>query len=200
MPLKDLPPRVERALEWTALADRAEEPIGGFSGGMKRRLNIACGVLHEPRVVLLDEPTASVDPQSRQRIHDMLAELRDRGVSVLLTTHQLEEAEASCQRIVIIDHGRVIAAGTLGQLVDQTIGARRRVTLTLDQPPPGPLPGFDKPEPGLTLRTQVGDVAGELPSLLSVVRKAGCKVLDVDVRSPSLHAVFLHLTGRELRE
>ncbi|MEK7329486.1 MAG: ABC transporter ATP-binding protein [Candidatus Eisenbacteria bacterium] len=196
----DLGPRVERALKWTALADRADEPIKRFSGGMRRRLNIACGILHEPRVVLLDEPTAGVDPQSRERIYDMLAELRDAGVSLLLTTHQLEEAEARCERIVIIDRGRMIAAGTLGELVEHTVGAQRRVTLTLDRAPANPLPGFETGATSTTLRTQVRDVAGELPSLLGIVREAGCKVLDVEVRSPSLHAVFIHLTGRELRE
>lgn len=195
----DLPPRIARALEWTALGDRAGEPIRNFSGGMKRRLNIACGILHEPKVVLLDEPTVGVDPQSRERIYEMLGELRERGASLLLTTHQLEEAEARCQRIVVIDHGKVAAVGTLAELVERTVGAGRRVTLTLDQPPP-PLPGFDI-DPGSTaVRTHVRDVAADLPALLGVVRDAGCKVLDVEVRSPSLQAVFIHLTGRELRE
>ena len=197
---RELAPRVERALEWTALGDRADESIQTFSGGMKRRLNIACGILHEPRVVLLDEPTVGVDPQSRQRIYDMLAELRDAGVAVLLTTHLLEEAEDRCERIVIIDHGRVIAAGTLGDLVERTVGAQRRVTLTLDGVAPRPLPGFEDGVPSNLLRAQVRDVAAELPSLLGVVHEAGCKVLDVEVRSPSLHAVFIHLTGHELRE
>jgi linearmycin/streptolysin S transport system ATP-binding protein len=196
----DLGPRIDRALRWTALGDRASSLVKTFSGGMKRRLNIACGILHEPKVVLLDEPTAGVDPQSRERIYDMLAELRNAGVSVLLTTHQLEEAEARCDRIVIIDHGRMIAAGTVGELVEQTIGAQRRVTLTLDRAPTEPLPGFEVGASSTILRAQVRDVAGELPSLLGVVRDTGCKVLDVDVRSPSLHAVFIHLTGRELRE
>ena len=92
--------RVRWALEWTGLADRAREPTKQFSGGMRRRLNIACGILHEPRVILLDEPTVGVDPQSRERIYDMLAELRAAGASLLLTTHQLEEAEARCERVV----------------------------------------------------------------------------------------------------
>jgi ABC-2 type transport system ATP-binding protein len=196
----DLGPRVDRALEWTALADRAKEPIKRFSGGMKRRLNIACGILHEPKVVLLDEPTVGVDPQSRERIYDMLAGLRDRGVSLLLTTHQLEEAEARCQRIVVIDHGRVIAGGTLNELVEQTVGASRRVTLVLDRAPATPLPGFEAANGGTSLVAHVRDVATELPPLLAVVREAGGKVLDVEVRSPSLHAVFIHLTGRDLRE
>jgi ABC-2 type transport system ATP-binding protein len=196
----DIGPRVERALAWTALADRADEPIKRFSGGMKRRLNIACGILHEPKVVLLDEPTVGVDPQSRERIYDMLSELRESGVSILLTTHQLEEAEARCQRIVIIDHGKAIAAGTLNELVERTVGAGRRVTLTLDRPPGRALAGFEAEANGTGLIAQVRDVAADLPALLGEVRQAGCRVLDVEVRSPSLHSVFIHLTGRDLRE
>jgi ABC-2 type transport system ATP-binding protein len=130
----------------------------------------------------------------------MLTELRDRGVSILLTTHQLEEAEARCQRIVIIDHGRAIAAGTLNELVERTVGAARRVTLTLDRPPARALPRLAAENGGAALVAQVRDVAEELPGLLGSVREAGCRVLDVEVRSPSLHAVFIHLTGRDLRE
>src|SRR6186997_2641768 len=130
----DVATQVKWALATTALEDRADEPVKGFSGGMKRRLNIACGVLHRPRVVLLDEPTVGVDPQSRERIYDMLTALTRDGVSLILTTHHLEEAEARCARTVIIDHGRVIAAGTLAELVDQTIGRHRLVTLRLDAP------------------------------------------------------------------
>ena len=122
------------ALECTGLGDRAREPVKQFSGGMRRRLNIACGILHQPRIVLLDEPTVGVDPQSRDRIYAMLADLTAEGVSLLLTTHHLEEAEARCARTVIIDHGKVIAAGTLAELVDQTVGRHRLVTLRLDAP------------------------------------------------------------------
>ena len=104
---------VQWALGWTGLSDRARELTKTFSGGMKRRVNIACGVLHRPRVLLLDEPTVGVDPQSRERIFAMLDELRDHGTSILLTTHQLDEAEQRCDRIVIIDHGRVIAGDAL---------------------------------------------------------------------------------------
>ena len=101
---------------------------------MRRRLNIACGVLHRPKIVLLDEPTVGVDPQSRDRIYDVLGELTTQGVSLLLTTHHLEEAEARCSRTVIIDHGKIIAAGTLGELVEQTVGRYRLVTLRLEVP------------------------------------------------------------------
>jgi ABC-2 type transport system ATP-binding protein len=125
----DLEERVAWALEWTGLNERARDRVKGFSGGMKRRLNLAAGVLHRPAVVLLDEPTAGVDPQSRERLWEMLGELRDGGASLLLTTHQLDEAERVCERIVIIDHGRAIAAGTLQELIDRTVGRGQQVSL-----------------------------------------------------------------------
>jgi ABC-2 type transport system ATP-binding protein len=178
--------QVAWALEHTGLTDRAADPVAKFSGGMRRRLNIACGIVHRPRIVLLDEPTVGVDPQSRDRIYDMLAALMNDGVSLLLTTHHLEEAEARCSRTVIIDHGRVIAAGTLPELVDRTVGKDRLVTLRLAG--------------GEVVTARLRDVAADLPPLLDQVRQAGGMVDDVEVRSPSLQAVFIHLTGRELRE
>jgi ABC-2 type transport system ATP-binding protein len=193
----------ERALwglEFTGLADRANDPIKSFSGGMKRRLNIACGVLHKPDLVLLDEPTVGVDPQSRQRIVEMLAELRRNGASLLLTTHQLDEVPQICDRIVIIDHGKVIAAGTLDELVAQTIGRQRHVTLHLDRPAPAALVGGAAVMNGTVLRLRVENVAAELPELLTRLQSAGCRVDDITVAAPSLHEVFIHLTGRELRE
>ena len=183
---RQLKEQVAWALEQTGLADRAVEAVEKFSGGMRRRLNIACGIVHRPRVVLLDEPTVGVDPQSRDRIYDMLAVLMRDGVSLLLTTHHLEEAEARCTRTVIIDHGRVIAAGTLPELVDQTVGKDRLVTLRLAD--------------GRVETARMRDVAAELPPLLDKIRRSGALVDDVDVRGPSLQAVFIHLTGRELRE
>ena len=199
--------QVDWALASTGLADRADEPIRQFSGGMRRRLNIGCGVLHRPRIVLLDEPTVGVDPQSRDHIYDALAVLAREGVSLLLTTHHLEEAEARCARTVIIDRGKVIAAGSLGELVDRTVGRYRLVTLRLDAPIGDAAAAIVRGrsiEPDTTdprvVRARMHDVAIELPPLLDRVRSAGRAVEDVDVRGPSLQSVFIHLTGRELRE
>jgi ABC-2 type transport system ATP-binding protein len=202
---RTLDEQVDWVLDRTGLADRSGEPIKQFSGGMRRRLNIACGIVHRPRIVLLDEPTVGVDPQSRDHIYDVLAGLRSGGVSLLLTTHHLEEAEARCTRTVIIDHGTVIAAGTLPELVDRTVGRHRLVTLRVEPP-------FDSSADLSALameidgadarlvRARLRDVALELPPLLDRIRLAGRSVEDVDVRGPSLQAVFIHLTGRELRE
>jgi ABC-2 type transport system ATP-binding protein len=205
---QQLSKHVDWALERIGLSDRASEIVKQFSGGMRRRLNIACGVLHQPRVVLLDEPTVGVDPQSRDRIYDMLADLAASGVSLLLTTHHLEEAEARCSRTVIIDHGKVIAAGTMSELVDQTVGRYRLVTLRLDAPldaqslleVSGASNGTGMDADPRIVKARLRDVAAELPPLLERIRTTGRAVDDVDVRGPSLQSVFIHLTGRELRE
>jgi ABC-2 type transport system ATP-binding protein len=205
----DLSTQVTWALEQTGLTDRASEVVKQFSGGMRRRLNIACGVLHRPRIVLLDEPTVGVDPQSRDRIYDMLAALAHSGVSLLLTTHHLEEAEARCSRTVIIDHGKVIASGTMAELVAQTVGLHRLVTIRLDAPLDGDAvrsmtTGSDAmstdPADDRIVKARLHDVGAELPPLLDRIRLAGRLVDDVEVRGPSLQSVFIHLTGRELRE
>jgi ABC-2 type transport system ATP-binding protein len=194
--------RVEWALEFTGLGDRAHEVVGTFSGGMKRRLNIACSVLHHPSVVLLDEPTVGVDPQSRQRIWEMLDRLRHDGASLLLTTHQLDEAQQVCDRIVVIDHGRVIANGAFDELVRETIGLNRRVVLKLDSP--AKTQAFaawpDTTIEGAIVRCQVQNIGRDLTTLLSRATDAGADILDVQIESPTLQAVFIHLTGRELRD
>ena len=200
--------QVEWALNWTGLADRENDLVNTFSGGMKRRVNLACGVLHEPEVLLLDEPSVGVDPQSRQRIFSMLDELSSHGTSILLTTHHLEEAETQCDRIVIVDGGRVVAIGSFDELVRQTIGVDRKVVIRLDQNIRG---AGNEPlaTSGLQLTARPGehhinarieDVAAELPRLIDAVRSAGYGVRDVDVQNPSLHHVFLHLTGHALRD
>ena len=197
---KHLNERIAWALEWTGLGDRAKEPIRNFSGGMKRRLNLACGVLHKPRVVLLDEPTVGVDPQSRERLYDMLATLRAEGAALLLTTHQLEEAEKRCDRVTIVDHGKVIASGTLSDVVASAVGTARRVTLTVDRVLADGLQGATATSDGRTWMAPIADLDRELPDLLARVRAAGAHLDDMRVERLGLHDVFLELTGKELRE
>ena len=199
----ELKARVDWALEWSDLKDRARETTKRFSGGMKRRLNIACGLVHKPSVVLLDEPTVGVDPQSRERIYEMLDALRRAGVSILLTTHHLEEAERRCERIVIIDHGKIVAGGTLRELVTTTLGAAKTLTLTLASPLPAQSavpPGGTLDESRRVIKAQVHDVGRETSQLLSAVAGAGGEVVDVAVAGSTLQDVFIAVTGRELRE
>ena len=192
--------RASWSLEWTGLAERANGVVKEFSGGMKRRLNLACGVLHEPKIVLLDEPTVGVDPQSREKIYDMLDGLRAAGTALLLTTHYLEEAEARCARITIVDHGRTIATGSLPELVAQAGLAGRRVRLTLDHATATAPAGFTSENGGGVLTANIQDVSAELPGLLARLHAAGLGVRDLEVRGASLQTAFLALTGKELRE
>ena len=200
-----LGPRVQWALEWTGLGDRAREPIVGFSGGMQRRLNIACGVLHEPKLVLLDEPTVGVDPQGRQRIWGMLEELRRGGATLVHSSHELHEVESTCDRVLIVDRGQLVASGTVDELVTKTLGAGAELRLTLDREArEGPVfrrfrdAGFEITN--ATLRGELADVASNLPPILDQLRTAGYGVVGVHVERPDLAAVFTRLTGRELRE
>jgi len=199
----DLASRVNWALEWSDLKDRAGEPTKRFSGGMRRRLNIACSLLHQPRLVLLDEPTVGVDPQSRERIYEMLASLRQAGVSIVLTTHHLEEAEQRCDRIVIIDHGKIVAAGTLAELLRSAIGDARSVDIRLQSPWPA---SASRPDAwrvsadGRVLTVPVANLGKDLAAVLARIDGAGAEVGDVIMRGSTLHDAFIALTGRELRE
>ncbi len=198
--------RVDWALAWTGLEDRAGDLVGTFSGGMQRRVNLACGVMHRPRVLLLDEPTVGVDPQSRQRIFEMLDELNQLGTTILLTTHHLDEAQQRSDRIVIVDKGQVIADGTLDELIDKTVGSQRMVSLRIDRPLSQPIMSHaaGKHPLGRTgqqvVSTRIQNASHELPMLLDAARQSGYEVSDVQVHSPTLHHVFLHLTGHELRD
>lgn len=202
VPSEELSSRISEALVWTGLEDRSREPVSGFSGGMQRRLNIACGVLHRPNIILLDEPTVGVDPQSRQRIWEMLKQLQSQGVSILLTTHQLDEAQQICDRIVIMDRGRTIASGTFDQLLENSIGRRRRVVFTLSKPVENrsALTNEFQWRDDRTPVSEVDNLAIELPERLQTLGAAGLDVVDLSIETPSLQSVFLHLTGHELRE
>ncbi len=202
----ELKKRVQEVLDIVGLLDRAREPVRKFSGGMKRRLNFACGVVHEPKILLLDEPTAGVDPQSRVRLLDLVREPAAAGTCVLYTTHYMEEAQELCDRLAIIDHGKLIAMGTLDELRGM-LGERDLVRL---------LGRFD-PE---TIRQALEDVkdlevvsaeadslmlaapnaSRKLTAVFSALAETGAEVRETTLSQPSLESLFIKLTGRELRE
>ncbi|MCZ6596325.1 MAG: ABC transporter ATP-binding protein [Planctomycetota bacterium] len=205
----ELKQRVAEVLEMVGLEDRAKEPCKRFSGGMKRRLNFACGVLHRPKVLLLDEPTAGVDPQSRVRLLDLVREEAGRGSCVLYTTHYMEEAQDLCDLIGVIDHGKLIAEGTLAELRGM-LGERDLLRLA---------GRFDPDKVGAALRNadfgaeleivqleqelltvSVPQASRRLPAIFAALDSAGAEVRETTLTQPSLEMLFIKLTGKELRE
>jgi ABC-2 type transport system ATP-binding protein len=195
--------RIEYSLELTGLTDRASEPVSHYSGGMKRRLNIAAALLHEPELVILDEPTVGVDPQSRNAIFDALENLTSRGKTILYTTHYMEEVERLCQRVAIMDHGSVIAEETLTGM-KQLVPRQNEVFVELDRSltvPLGVLPGIvSQSLDGTTLTLEVIDLNRDLPRALLALSDMGLTYVSVRTQESSLEQVFLHLTGRLLRD
>jgi ABC-2 type transport system ATP-binding protein len=198
--------RVRVVLETVGLLDRGGDRVETFSGGMKRRLNFGCGIVHEPEVLLLDEPTVGVDPQSRVRLLDLVREQATAGVCVLYTTHYMEEAETLCDRLAILDRGTIIAEGTMEELRG-SMGERDLVRLS----------GTFDPDAVLEAGRSMADVeivaAGSdqvalavsgasrrLPELLAAVTATGGEVRETTVTRPSLESLFIRLTGKELRE
>jgi ABC-2 type transport system ATP-binding protein len=203
---RELEERVGATLEVVGLAERAGDKVAAYSGGMQRRLNIAAGLLHRPRLLVLDEPTAGVDPQSRNAILAQVEALGGEGVAVLYTTHYMEEAERLCDRVGIIDQGRLVAEGTRRELV-ATVGERDRIELAAT----GDLAGLAAAAARLDGVDEAGVVAGGvhlvagdgrrlLPRLLEAAEHAGAEVTSVELVEPDLEAVFLHLTGKALRD
>ncbi len=203
--------RVDEVLEQVGLLDRAKQRIDTYSGGMKRRVNIAAGLLHRPRVIFMDEPTVGIDPQSRRNILEAVKDLNRQGMTVLYTTHYMEEAQELSHRVGIIDHGELIALGTQKELT-QLVGENDVLCLHLgeeaDEEQAASLANAVRDLPGVvqvsTADHEVVLVAREAEEVLApVVTRAnelGVRVRSLDIQEPNLEAVFLHLTGRALRD
>ncbi len=205
----ELKRRIAEVLEIVGLAERAKDKVGQFSGGMKRRVNIGAAILHRPELLIMDEPTVGIDPQSRNHILETVKRLNQAGMTIIYTSHYMEEVEFLCERIGIIDHGEFIASGTVSEL-RETIGNRSRIVLTL-----APEIGEIEQLPALLqkeIRVEDFRIDGgqliafhkEPQSVLSGViqsaTSAGLQISSVNIIEPNLESVFLHLTGRSLRD
>ena len=198
--------RVSDVLELIGLADRGKDQTSTFSGGMKRRLNFGCGIVHSPRVLLLDEPTAGVDPQSRVRLLDLVREQARAGTTVIYTTHYMEEAQDLCDRIAIVDHGRLLAIGTLDEL-RRLVGEQDLLRLTGRFDTSAATRALETVE-GVQVLTAAADAmtiatAGasrKLPTIFAALTGAGADIQETTLSVPSLESLFITLTGRELRE
>jgi ABC-2 type transport system ATP-binding protein len=198
--------RIGEVLEVIGLTDRRKDRVKTYSGGMKRRLNIGIGLLHHPQLLVLDEPTVGVDPQSRNAILESVEALSGAGMAVLYTTHYMEEAERLCDRIGIIDSGRVIAEGTTRELV-ASIGEREQLRISVSGSLDGALerlralPGVDEVSADDDAVIVIADDSSRLlPTIIEQLSAHGAQIGSVDVSRPDLEAVFLHLTGKALRE
>jgi len=195
----------EELLERVGLADRAREPVSRYSGGMKRRLNLAIGLVHQPKALLLDEPTVGIDPQARNNILEIIRDIARQGTTILLTTHYLEEAEKLCDRIAIIDRGRILQTGSLGELA-KVVGDRDVVALRgeftaeqlrqcLEHEPVSLVAVADRTASLNLVQRDYG-----IAALVSRLTGAGIELADISIQKPTLENVFLKLTGRELRD
>jgi ABC-2 type transport system ATP-binding protein len=198
--------RVEEVLEVIGLSDRARERVAKYSGGMKRRVNIGLALLHKPQVIYMDEPTVGIDPQSRRNILDSVMALKDQGMTVLYTTHYMEESQELSDHIAIMDHGKLVACGTHEELV-RLVGQQTRIDLSVNTEAARVMDAWKaidgvtslSAEDGL-ITVLVDDSNVVLPRLFEVATRLSVRITSVDIREPNLEAVFLRLTGRALRD
>lgn len=204
----ELKGRVAEVIEQVGLTDKAKQRVKTYSGGMKRRINIAVGLLHKPRILFMDEPTVGIDPQSRRNILDGVKELNRQGMTVLYTTHYMEEAEELSHRVGIIDHGKLIALGTQRELT-QTVGQMDALRLHLPEgQETGPFVEALQALPDVRQVTTadheivllVPEAQEAIPPVFTQADRLGFKIRSVEIEEPNLEAVFLHLTGRALRD
>ncbi|MFN8571341.1 MAG: ABC transporter ATP-binding protein [Gemmatimonadaceae bacterium] len=201
-------PSTEEVIALVQLEEKQASRVGGLSGGQKQRLSIACALVGDPELLFLDEPTTGLDPQSRRQLWELVDRLRQMGRTIVLTTHYMDEAERLCDRIAIVDHGKVIAEGTPRELV-RSLGADQMVELTmrdgsaqvLDQSALAALDGVLSVRvdgPVISLQVTAAHVA--LPALLTLVNHAGAGIAELRTHTPTLEDVFVSLTGRHLRD
>jgi ABC-2 type transport system ATP-binding protein len=198
--------RVDEVLEIIGLTERQKGRLGKFSGGMKRRVNIAVALLHKPKVIYMDEPTVGIDPQSRRSILDNVVALKNQGMTVLYTTHYMEEAQELSDHVAIMDQGKLIAIGTQEELV-QIVGEMDRIELTVNTATEQVIEAWSvihgvkhvAREDGKII-SMVDDSNRVLPRLFDAATAAGARITSVDIQEPNLETVFLHLTGRALRD
>jgi ABC-2 type transport system ATP-binding protein len=227
---KDLKERVEDVLRIVALTDRADQPVQTFSGGMKRRVNIAAGLVHQPRLLFLDEPTVGVDPQSRNHIFDSVLRLnRERGMSIIYTSHYMEEVELLCTRVAIIDNGEIIALDTIKNLiavlgggvihvglreVDEALLAQLSALPSVRQATLAPVPVAPQPAEGeeseegaapppaeyTLIKVEAEQAQRTLLDMIAFFNERDITIASLEILEPNLESVFLHLTGKKLRE
>jgi len=198
--------RVDEVLEIIGLTERAKDRVSKYSGGMKRRVNIGVALLHKPQVIYMDEPTVGIDPQSRRNILDSVVALKNQGMTVLYTTHYMEEAQELSNHIAIMDNGKVIAYGTNAELI-KIVGQMDRITLTVNSGG-GRVAEAWKAVKGVkqvtaqdgTLIVLADDSNQVLPRLFDAATTQGVRIASVAILEPNLEAVFLHLTGKALRD
>lgn len=205
LPTKVLKERVNQVLEDVGLLDRKKQLVKEFSGGMKRRLNIAAALLHNPDFVIMDEPTVGIDPQSRNRIFDVIHSLKEKGISVLYITHYMEEAELLCDHVAIIDKGHIIANDTIPKLIE-TLGNEFTVEVETEYNENAVEElqtkyGKDRVYYGEgKIILKENNTEDNVPDFINAVYKSGCTIKKVEIKEPSLQQVFLKLTGKELRD